>query len=172
MSVYAQAGELVYPVLRVGDGEITAAPLSQAWWYILQHCSHSLRVSISPATLLRPMTSSQARASQVGTADLMLCWPCAGSSTRIPGARDPVSVTRITISLTKTLGTQNYIGVNTTSETQVVSTFSFIELSLKIITFRRGCEQNTAETCPYKGIKAVFGDFSTFDHIGNGKRLF
>ena len=31
MSVYAQAGELVYPVLRVGDGEITAAPLSQAW---------------------------------------------------------------------------------------------------------------------------------------------
>ena len=26
--------------------------------------------------------------------------------------------------------------------------------------------------CPYKGIKAFFGDFSTFDHIGNEKRLF
>ena len=28
------------------------------------------------------------------------------------------------------------------------------------------------DSIPDKGIKAIFGDFSTFDHIGNGKRLF
>ena len=28
------------------------------------------------------------------------------------------------------------------------------------------------ETCPYKGKKAFFGDFSTFDHVGYGKWLF
>ena len=32
-------------------------------------------------------------------------------------------------------------------------------------------KQNTAETCPYKAIKAILGDYSNFDHIGNGKRL-
>ena len=28
------------------------------------------------------------------------------------------------------------------------------------------------ETCPYKGKKAFFGDFSIFDHEGYGKWLF
>ena len=27
------------------------------------------------------------------------------------------------------------------------------------------------ETCPYKGKKAFFGNFSTFDHIGYSKKI-
>ena len=29
-----------------------------------------------------------------------------------------------------------------------------------------------AKTCPYKGKKAFFGDFTTFDHVGYGKWQF
>lgn len=34
------------------------------------------------------------------------------------------------------------------------------------------CSVLFAKTCPYKGIKEIFGDTSPFVHVGKGKRLF